>query len=309
MGGFAQSGAIDLTNITSVVPTFTNCTFSGNLALGGFGGDGGANNITLPGGSGGNGATGDSGAMDAFAFHMVSCTLVSNTATGVTGGAGGSGSPPGASGNSGPGTVGGIRAYLITCNGGVLMGNTILSDNMATTSYTNGFFKFLDLGFNYFGDDNYIPCVGSLSRIGTVASPLHSQLGALAQNGSGLPTHAPLKGSPVIDWGFRFATTADERNAPRPVGVAAGGSGGDGSDVGAFEFGSTPLGFFQGGRGTNLVVTWPSYYGDFSLQSTVNLLASNSWINVTDPPVVIGGQFMVTNSTIGSNKFFRLISH
>lgn len=309
VGGLAQAGAIDLTNITSVMPAFTNCTLSGNYVIGGFGGNGGANNITLPGGNGGNGATGDSGTMDAFAFYMISCTVVSNTATGGTGGAGGAGSPAGVSGNSGPGTVGGIRAYLIICNGGVLMGNTILSDNSASTSYTNGYFRFLDLGFNYFGDDDYIPCATPFSRIGTVASPLHAHLGPLAQNGSGLPTHAPLPGSPVIDWGFRFNTTADERNAPRPVGAPIAASGGDGSDVGAFEFGSTPLGFIQGGSGGKLVLTWPACYGDFTLQSTANLLASNSWINVTGTPVVVGGQFMATNSTTGSNQFFRLINH
>jgi hypothetical protein len=309
MGGTAQSGAVDLSKITSVMPGFTNCTFSGNSVVGGVGGNGGTNNVTFPGGNGGAGGTGDSGAMDAFAFEMISGTVVSNSATGGAGGAGGAGFPPGLSGNTGPGTVGGIRAYLITCNGGVLIGNTILADNMASTSYTNGYFKFLDLGFNYFGDNDYLPCAGPGSRIGTVASPLHAQLGPLAQNGSGLPTHAPLTNSPVIDSGYSFGTTADERRAPRPVGVAVAGSGGDGSDVGAFEFGSTPLGQGQGGDGSKLVLTWPACYGDFTLQSTTNLLAPNGWISVTDTPVVVGNLFNVTNNKTGAGRFYRLINH
>jgi hypothetical protein len=307
LGGKGTAGAAEVFS-SSATPNFTNCTFSGNSALGGTGGTGGNTAITFFGGTGGAGGAGDSGAMDSFTFNMVSCTVVSNSAIGGAGGAGGSGSPPGGSGATGAGAVGGIRAYLITCGGGVMMGNTILADNFASTTYSNMFMKMLDLGFNYFGDDEYMPCAGLSSRIGTVPAPLHAQLGPLAQNGSGLPTHAPLPGSPVIDWGYSFGTTTDERGAPRPVGSPAI-AGGDGSDIGAFEFGSTPLGGGKGGVGGHqFLLTWPAYYGDFTLQSTPNL-APGSWMNVTDTPVVIGNLFVVTNDPNGDSRFYRLISH
>jgi len=56
------------------------------------------------------------------------------------------------------------------------------------------------------------------------------------------------------------------------------------------------------------VLSWPAYYGDFTLQSTSNLLAPGSWMSVTDLPVVVGGLFVVTNTPSGANQFYRLIS-
>jgi hypothetical protein len=138
---------------------------------------------------------------------------------------------------------------------------------------------------------------------------LHPQLAPLAQNGGGLPTHEPLQGSPVIDWGSAFGTTTDERRAPRPFGSPAV-TGGDGSDIGAFEFGSTPLGGSIGGGGTNgpqIIITWPAYYGDFTLQSSSNLFLASSWMNVTDTPAVVGDSFVVTNVLSGPGRFYRLI--
>jgi hypothetical protein len=138
---------------------------------------------------------------------------------------------------------------------------------------------------------------------------LHPQLGPLVQNGGGLPTHAPLQGSPVIDWGNSFDTLTDERHAPRPVGFPLISSG-DGSDIGAFEFGSTPLGMSIGGtNGTQVLITWPAYYGDFTLQSSSNLLVPGTWIGVTNLPVVVGDLFVVIDRPTNAMTFYRLISH
>jgi hypothetical protein len=48
---------------------------------------------------------------------------------------------------------------------------------------------------------------------------------------------APASGSPVIDVGFSFGLTADQRGARRPVDFSGvpDAAGGDGSDIGAFE--------------------------------------------------------------------------
>jgi hypothetical protein len=163
-----------------------------------------------------------------------------------------------------------------------------------------------DLGSNYIGDDAYAgPCIGPTTRIGTVAAPLDPMLGPLAQNGGGLPTHAPLQNSPVIGWGCKLGTIADERGAPRPYGPPANGTSGDGSDVGAFEFGSPPMGLGIGG--TNAVVTWPAYYGDFILQSASNPAGPAAWSTVPDTPVVVGDQFVVSNSIVAPARFYRLL--
>jgi hypothetical protein len=307
-GGDGEGGGADV-SLSSISPGFTNCTFSGNSALGGAGGAGGTNIVAFPGGNGGNGGSGSCGALYTFTFDIISCTVVSNNATGGAAGNGGSGVPFGINGTTGPGYTGGICGYIITCGGGAKMGNTIVADNLASTSLSNLNVTLNDLGFNYFGDDQYMPCAGPLSRIGTVAAPLHPQLGPLAQNGGGLPTHAPLQGSPVIDWGNSFGTLIDERHAPRPVGSPQI-SAGDGSDIGAFEFGSTPLGMSTGGtNGTQVLITWPAYYGDFTLQSSSNLFAPGSWAGVTDKPTVVGDLFVVTNTPTGVIRFYRLISH
>jgi hypothetical protein len=189
------------------------------------------------------------------------------------------------------------------------VGNTIVANNFATTLNTNIYMTVDDLGFNYFGDnDSPGNCIGPTTRVGTVQAPLDPQLGPLAQNGGGLPTHAPLNGSPVIGYGFSFGTISDERGAPRPFGpplLTATVPPSDGSDVGAVEFGSPPLGL--GKSGTNVVVSWPASYGDFTLQSAPSFGSADNWSNVPDMPVVIGDQFVVSNSIVGSGMFYRLV--
>jgi uncharacterized repeat protein (TIGR03803 family) len=51
--------------------------------------------------------------------------------------------------------------------------------------------------------------------------------------------------------------------------------------------------------GTNVILTWPANATGFTLQSTTNLTAPAVWIPVT-------GQFKVTNSIFGTQKFYRL---
>ena len=308
-GGSGAGGGANVSNANGT-PGFTNCTFSGNSAVGGDGGDGGTNIVAFPGGNGGNGGSGECGAITLqIKYSIISCTIVSNSAVAGSGGAGGFGVPPGSSGAPGLGTAGGICGYaMLGCVGE--MGNTILADNFATTVQSNAYINAVDLGFNYVGDNDYFNTCSPPqpnTRIGTVPAPLHPQLGPLAQNGGGLPTHAPLQGSPVIDWGNSLGTTTDERHAPRPVGFPLVSSG-DGSDIGAFEFGSTPLGMSIGGtNGTQVLITWPAYYGDFTLQSSSNLFAPDSWMSVTDMPAVVGDSFVVTNVPFGAVRFYRLV--
>jgi hypothetical protein len=302
-GGYAHGGVL----LDGNGSWFTNCTLSGNTSAGGNGGKGGDTAATAVGGTGGNGGWGYCGAISTFIhLSLKSCTIVTNEGLGGAGGAGGSGSPVGSSGTAGTGWCGGVCGYTL---GGCInpIGNTILAVNKADL-HPNAAIYFDDLGYNFIGDDDTPgPCISSLTKMGTLLAPLDPKLGPLAQNGGGLPTHAPLNGSPVIDQGHSLGVATDERNAPRPYDFLMITNFGDGSDIGAFESGSTPLGKSIGGG--NLVVSWPSYYGDLKLQSTPELGARSDWTDVRDEPVLSGDYYYVTNRMTGISAFYRLVNH
>lgn len=56
-----------------------------------------------------------------------------------------------------------------------------------------------------------------------------------------------------------------------------------------------------------VVLTWPTNYPGFTLQSTTNLAAPALWSLVSPVPVVVNGQNTVTNPDSGTQQFFRLI--
>jgi hypothetical protein len=66
-------------------------------------------------------------------------------------------------------------------------------------------------------------------------------IGPLADNGGATETHAVVAGSIAIDKGNSFGTAMDQRFYVRPVDLPGtpNAAGGDGSDIGAYEFQST----------------------------------------------------------------------
>jgi uncharacterized repeat protein (TIGR03803 family) len=63
--------------------------------------------------------------------------------------------------------------------------------------------------------------------------------------------------------------------------------------------------------GTNVVLAWPTNfagfdYSGYTLQSTMNLAPPSVWVTNSVPPVVVNGQFTVTNPVSGGLQFFRL---
>jgi uncharacterized repeat protein (TIGR03803 family) len=58
--------------------------------------------------------------------------------------------------------------------------------------------------------------------------------------------------------------------------------------------------------GANVILTWPTNVAGFTLQSTTNLVSPAVWITNSPAPVVVNGQYAVTNSTSGTKKFYRL---
>jgi uncharacterized repeat protein (TIGR03803 family) len=55
----------------------------------------------------------------------------------------------------------------------------------------------------------------------------------------------------------------------------------------------------------NIILTWPTNLTGFALQSTTNL-ASPVWTTNSPAPVVVNGQFTLTNPISGIQQFFRL---
>ena len=74
-------------------------------------------------------------------------------------------------------------------------------------------------------------------HVGSNANPLDPLIGVLQMNGGFTPTHALLPQSPAIDQGDSFKIHNDQRGSKRPYNnkLDPNASGGDGSDIGAFE--------------------------------------------------------------------------
>src|SRR5665213_863078 len=58
--------------------------------------------------------------------------------------------------------------------------------------------------------------------------------------------------------------------------------------------------------GANVILTWPTNAAGFTLQSTTNLVSPVVWRTVSPGPVVVNGQYAVTNPASGTNKFYQL---
>lgn len=58
--------------------------------------------------------------------------------------------------------------------------------------------------------------------------------------------------------------------------------------------------------GSNLILSWPTNFVGFSLQATTNIGPVAIWTTNLPTPVVINGQFTVTNPISGTQQFFRL---
>ena len=58
--------------------------------------------------------------------------------------------------------------------------------------------------------------------------------------------------------------------------------------------------------GKNAILTWPDTANDFSLQTTTNLANPNSWITLTNIPVIVNSQNTITNPVSKPTRFYRL---
>ena len=79
---------------------------------------------------------------------------------------------------------------------------------------------------------------------------------------------------------------------------------------GLFVVGPAPMPQLKAARsGNQITVSWPTNYSaGLSLQSTASLGKGAAWNPVSPMPVLVGKQWMVTNSISGTNRYFRLSS-
>jgi CSLREA domain-containing protein len=215
-GGAGQGGAIF--NDTGGSLTVTNSTFSQSMALGGNGGSGGP--------SGGNGGNGDGAAI----FNLGTMTITSATVSGNSG----SGGTPGTGGSNGKGSGG-----LTTVGGTSTVANTISAGNTGSGAGPDVDGAFTSQGYNLIGIGDFSSGFTAIGdQMGTTAAPVKPRLGPLQYNGGGTYTMALLSNSPAIDQGKSFGLTTDQRGRARTLDTStANASGGDGTDIGAFELG------------------------------------------------------------------------
>jgi hypothetical protein len=121
---------------------------------------------------------------------------------------------------------------------------------------------------------------------------------------------ALLPGSPAIDTGKNFGIATDQRGRVRPFDFPeiANVSGGDGSDIGAFELQQNSPLLSIARSGNNVVLSWSTSDTGYTLESKTNLSPALFWTAVPGTYPTLGGQYVVTNGPASGNQFYRLRS-
>ena len=227
-GGSGRGGAIF--SDTGSALAVTNCTFYGNTASGGAGGAGsGAQHAA---GGDGIGAAIFLPSLPGDQLSFVNDTISGNTGTGGLGfGTRFSHGPNGGS-NGGIFTTDTIQPALVRAT--IVAGNYAVNGNAAADAqgpFSSGGFNLIGIG-----DQSSGWMSSGEDQVGTTAAPINPQLGPLQNNGGPTDTMALLPTSTAIDQGSSFLTT-DQRGQPRRFNNLSipNASGGDGSDIGAFE--------------------------------------------------------------------------
>ncbi len=229
-GNFAGSGG-GIFNEDATV-SLTNCTLAGNSAVAG-----GAisNEVTFASSTSGN-------------IHLRNCTLSGNT---ITSGAGTAIDNDNSfntfvdsrldltnctlSGNGGPGGAYGIYDQANQGRTQITLADCILNQcPLRHDNLSGGTGDIFSFGYNLSSDDGGGKLTQATDQINT--DPGLDPLG-LQNNGGPTQTIALTFGSLAIDKGKSFGSTTDQRGIARPYDNASipNASGGDGSDIGAYE--------------------------------------------------------------------------
>jgi hypothetical protein len=184
----------------------------------------------------------------------------------------------------------------------LVVGSTILNAGAAGANIVNDSDSTVtSLGYNLSSDVGGGYLTGTADQIN-----IDPRLGPLQSNGGPTFTHALLPGSPAIDQGKNFSGSAtDQRGQVRIYDNPAipNSNGGDGTDIGAFEFVPPTLTITYAG---NLaIVSWPSPSTGFTPQTNGNF-ATGTWVNYGGIVGDNGTIKTVTNAPPTGTLFFRL---
>lgn len=130
------------------------------------------------------------------------------------------------------------------------------------------------------------PCIG----------PTDQKINMLAADGS------------FTEWGVA-ASGVGSFSGPRGVAVDRSGNFlyvADSGNNRILAFAHQPTLSFRATGANSLVISWSAAAVGYRLQSTPNLTLPMTWLDVTNPPVVIGGRFTVTKPMSSLAQFFRL---
>ena len=202
---------------------------------------------------------------------------------------------------SGNSALSGGGAFFNNLGSTVMLGDTILKTGASGANILTSGGTFVSDGYNLSSDGG-----GGVLTNATDQLSKDPLLGPLADNGGPTFTQALLPGSPAIDKGKTFGLTTDQRGLPRPFDFAsiANATGGDGSDIGAFEVERPRLAIQQIGNAA--VLSWLAFSAGFTLQSSTNVASSNSWVTAGGSAALVGNQYLQTNSPLSTKLFFRL---
>ncbi len=202
---------------------------------------------------------------------------------------------------------GGFGGGITNRSGTVIARDTIIAGNTATNSSGGpdfaGVLTSSSSSYDIFGNSAGLLFSGPLPF--ACLFNVNPLLGPLQDNGGPTLTHALRPGSPALDAGNGGPNT-DQRGAPRPVDDPAipNANPGDGRDIGAFEFARPRLAIQKAGNAA--LLSWPFYYGGFTVQSVTNPSTSNSWTAEAGSLVVSSNLYFFTNGPLSSKKFYRL---
>ncbi len=237
-GGFASGSGGAIFSTPSGLVTLSNSTISGNNATSGTTGIGGGiasqgglavMNSTISGNIAGNSENLSS--CGGGIYSSGTLTVVNSTVTG----------------NTVSQTGGGTQAGgILRAGGAATVRNSIVAANVnnGTVADVNavGATGFASSGFNLIGNRGNLTFGATGDQSSTGASPLNPQLGSLQNNGGTTATHSLLANSPALDKGNSSGSTSDQRGSARPIDLAGITNTSDGSDIGAFEAQTAPVG-------------------------------------------------------------------
>jgi hypothetical protein len=306
--------------------TITNSTVTGNSGSNGGGilndrGTATAQNCTIYQNGAATGAgISNSGSISAASLTVSNCTITGNSASGSNGSGGGIYNSPSSnavltiSSSTISDNIAGLNrgGSIYNNQGNVQIGNTIVKNSTRNggTILNVGSGVITSAGYNLSSDAGGNALNSTGDQINT--DPLLDPIG-LRDNGGPTMTIALQAGSPAIDNGKRdtiasLASSLDQRTEPRPFDdpAVANTSGGDGSDIGAYEAGTRITGSAR--TGNDLQVTFTSILGkDYELQTRTNL-ALGGWNPLPGSKAGTGGIVPITvaNAFSSGSQFYRV---